>query len=133
MCVEWARVIGEMHLSPTHPRECSGSPALEAHGRTGPRVDEAEYRCVQRQTVDRISGGAVGAIADHRVARCGQLDADLVTAAGPKRDVEHRHCGATLAHAVARDGEPGAGFSRASRTDAERPTLEDLALERAGL
>jgi hypothetical protein len=58
-------------------------------------------------------------IADHRVTRRGELDADLMAPAGSECEVEHGRRGAALAHAVARDGQSGAGFSTAGWAHAQ--------------
>src|SRR2546426_9515364 len=67
------------------------------------RVDEAQGAGVQGGPADEGRASAVAAVTDEGVARLGEVDADLIPAAGAQADGQQRGIGEALGHRVLGD------------------------------
>ena len=95
-------------------------------------MDKTEFAGVEGEAAGRIGDGAVGFVADDGVAHVGEVDADLMAAAG--FELEFDECVVVRAFEDLEMGDGLAGVvARRDAADAEGEFLVEMAAQRAGV
>ena len=95
-------------------------------------MGEAQFAGVQAEALGGIGHGTVGLVADDGVAHVGEVDADLMTAAGFELQFNERRVVAAFEHLEMGDGLAGVVIGR-DAADTEGKLLVHMAAQGAGI